>query len=71
MTLAWERLTWKAGALDTRGQLTGLPLSWVDALATPEGVWRRSIAMYYYTTTRPEDELREPHNTRYKGMHLP
>ena len=37
MTLAWERLTWKAGALDTRGQLTGLPLSWVDALATPEG----------------------------------
>ena len=39
-------------------------------LATPAGVWRRSIAMYYYTTTRPEDELREPHNTRYKGMHL-
>lgn len=37
MTLAWERLTWKAGALDTRGQLTGLPLSWVDALATAEG----------------------------------
>lgn len=40
-------------------------------LATPEGVWRRSIAMYYYTTSRPEDELRAPHNTRYKGMHLP
>ncbi|GAB2653645.1 2OG-Fe(II) oxygenase [Arenimonas aestuarii] len=40
-------------------------------LATPEGVWRRSIAMYYYTTTRPESERREPHNTRYKGMHLP
>lgn len=40
-------------------------------LATPEGVWRRSIAMYYYTTTRPEAEIREPHNTRYKGMHLP
>lgn len=37
MTLAWERLTWNAGALDTRGQLTGLPLSWVDALATAEG----------------------------------
>jgi translocation and assembly module TamB len=37
MTLAWERLAWKAGALDTRGQLTGLPLSWVDALATAEG----------------------------------
>jgi len=40
-------------------------------LATPEGVWRRSIAMYYYTTSRPEEELRAPHNTRYKGMHLP
>lgn len=40
-------------------------------LATPEGVWRRSIAMYYYTTTRPESEIREAHNTRYKGMHLP
>lgn len=39
-------------------------------LATPEGVWRRSIAMYYYTATRPEEELREPHNTRYKGLHL-
>lgn len=40
-------------------------------LATPEGIWRRSIAMYYYTSTRPEEEVREPHNTRYKGMHLP
>ena len=39
-------------------------------LATPPGVWRRSIAMYYYTTTRPDDELREPHSTRYKGLHL-
>ena len=37
MTLSWDRLTWKAGALDTRGQLNGLPLSWVDALATAEG----------------------------------
>jgi len=37
LTLAWERLSWRAGALDTRGQLTGLPLSWVDALATAEG----------------------------------
>jgi hypothetical protein len=39
-------------------------------LATPPGVWRRSIAMYYYTTQRPDDERREPHNTRYKGLHL-
>ncbi|QHE87688.1 translocation/assembly module TamB domain-containing protein [Hydrogenophaga sp. BPS33] len=37
LTLAWERITWRAGALDTRGRLTGLPLSWVDALATAEG----------------------------------
>jgi translocation and assembly module TamB len=37
MVVAWERLSWQAGALDTRGQLTGLPLSWVDALATAEG----------------------------------
>jgi translocation and assembly module TamB len=37
MTLVWERLTWKAGALDTRGQLSNLPLSWIDALATAEG----------------------------------
>ena len=39
-------------------------------LATPPGVWRRSIAMYYYTTTRPDDETRAPHGTRYKGLHL-
>ncbi|HEX5694602.1 MAG TPA: 2OG-Fe(II) oxygenase, partial [Arenimonas sp.] len=40
-------------------------------LLVPDGVWRRSIAMYYYTSMRPEQERREPHNTRYKGMHLP
>ncbi len=39
-------------------------------LATPPGVWRRSIAMYYYTAQRPEEEQRAPHNTRYKGLHL-
>ena len=39
-------------------------------LACPEGTWRRSIAMYYYTAERPDDEKREPHNTRYKGLHL-
>ncbi len=37
MSLNWERLSWRAGALDTRGQLSGLPMSWVDALATAEG----------------------------------
>ncbi len=39
-------------------------------LQVPAGHWRRSIAMYYYTARRPENELREPHNTRYKGLHL-
>lgn len=39
-------------------------------LKLPQGQWRRSIAMYYYTTQRPENEIRDPHNTRYKGLHL-
>jgi len=39
-------------------------------LKLPTGQWRRSIAMYYYTAQRPETELREPHNTRYKGLHV-
>lgn len=39
-------------------------------LACPEGVVRKSIAAYYYTAERPEDEVRDPHNTRYKGFHL-
>jgi len=39
-------------------------------LQVPTGQWRRSIAMYYYTAQRPENEIREPHNTRYKGLHL-
>ncbi|QHE75284.1 translocation/assembly module TamB domain-containing protein [Hydrogenophaga sp. PBL-H3] len=37
MILAWDQLSWQKGALMTRGQLTGLPLSWVDALTTAEG----------------------------------
>ncbi len=37
LLLAWEQLSWQKGALATRGQLTGLPLSWVDAFTTPEG----------------------------------
>lgn len=39
-------------------------------LACPDGVFRRSIAAYYYTAERPADEVRDPHNTRYKGLHL-
>jgi hypothetical protein len=39
-------------------------------LACPEGVFRKSIAAYYYTAERPADEVRDPHSTRYKGLHL-
>lgn len=39
-------------------------------LACPEGVFRKSIAMYYYTATRPAEEIRDPHNTLYKGYHI-
>jgi Rps23 Pro-64 3,4-dihydroxylase Tpa1-like proline 4-hydroxylase len=39
-------------------------------LKIPDGQWRRSIAMYYYSTERPETEVNAPHNTRYKGLHL-
>lgn len=37
LTLAWDSLSWQAGAFQSKGQLRGLPLSWVDALATAEG----------------------------------
>lgn len=40
-------------------------------LKLPQGQWRRSIAMYYYTSQRPEHEARAPHNTRYKGRDVP
>lgn len=32
---------------------------------------RKSIALYYYTTSRPEEEQRSPHSTLYKGYHVP
>jgi hypothetical protein len=35
------------------------------------GQWRRSIAMYYYSTSRPENEIYAPHRTRYKGRDVP
>lgn len=41
-----------------------------DPWTAPEGIYRRSIAMYYYTTQRPADELRPAHNTLYKGYHV-
>lgn len=39
-------------------------------LSTPPGVYRRSLALYYYSSQRPDDELMEPHSTRYKGYHV-
>ena len=33
LSVAWDSLSWRAGALLTRGRLEGLPLAWVDALA--------------------------------------
>lgn len=41
----------------------GHPKPW----AAPDGVYRQSIALYYYTTQRPAEEAREAHGTLYKG----
>ena len=38
--------------------------------AAPEGVYRRSIALYYYTVERPADETRAAHGTLYKGYNV-
>jgi len=35
-------------------------------LATPPGVTRRSVALYYYSNGRPENERGEVHNTVFK-----
>ena len=37
VTVGWETLGWQAGTLQTRGQLTGWPLAWVDSLGQAEG----------------------------------
>lgn len=44
----------------------GHPNPW----AAPGGIYRQSIALYYYTTTRPGDEMRPAHNTLYKGYNV-
>lgn len=44
----------------------GHPQPW----AAPDGIYRRSIALYYYTTERPPDELRPAHSTLYKSYHV-
>ena len=37
-------------------------------LNTPDGINRKSIATYYYTKTRPENEVASEHNTVYKNV---
>lgn len=44
----------------------GHPKPW----AAPNGINRQSLALYYYTTERPEDEKRPAHNTLYKGYNV-
>jgi hypothetical protein len=44
----------------------GHPTPW----AAPEGIFRQSLALYYYTSRRPEAELRPAHNTLYKGYNV-
>jgi hypothetical protein len=44
----------------------GHPNPW----AAPAGINRQSIALYYYTTTRPDVEARAPHSTLYKGVNV-
>lgn len=41
----------------------GHPGAW----AAPMGINRQSIALYYYTSDRPDAEKRAAHNTLYKG----
>lgn len=38
-----------------------------DPLECPEGVTRKSIALYYWTNGRPEHEKSDPHSTIYKA----
>ena len=35
-------------------------------LASPAGVTRKSVSLYYYTAGRPESERSEPHNTIFR-----
>jgi translocation and assembly module TamB len=44
LSVAWDSLVWQANTLQTRGQLKGLPLAWIDALATTEGASAGPIA---------------------------
>lgn len=37
-----------------------------DPLTCPEGMSRKSLALYYYSATRPANEISESHSTVYK-----
>jgi hypothetical protein len=37
-----------------------------DPLTSPKGKYRKSIALYYYTNGRPEDEMSEDHTTIFR-----
>jgi Rps23 Pro-64 3,4-dihydroxylase Tpa1-like proline 4-hydroxylase len=39
-------------------------------ITAPKDQWRQSVAMYYYTSERPAEEISAPHNTIYKGLHV-
>jgi len=38
-----------------------------DPLACPQGITRRSIALYYYTNGRPDQESSDAHTTRFQA----
>lgn len=44
----------------------GHPRPWT----APHGINRQSLALYYYTSERPEAEKRPAHNTLYKGYNI-
>jgi hypothetical protein len=35
-------------------------------LASPPGVTRKSVSLYYYTAGRPEEERSQPHDTIFR-----
>ena len=37
LSIVWDSLVWQAGALQTSGRLSDLPLAWVEVLGTAEG----------------------------------
>lgn len=42
--IGWDTLVWNGGALQTRGQLSGLPLAWADLLTAVDGARNGPLA---------------------------